>query len=482
MAVAANALVGLSAGLRSGMERNRQLRLEEEGRATEAEDRQVRLSDAARRRTYEDEDRAYTRTQRQRQDAEYERSVAARDAQEQQATETARQEGLFELSSALLHPGADPDEVMRIFNSSEMGTRELPQGTRFDKATGALVIPGADGAEQAFKVDQLNSTLRQRLGKQAPKDTVFNMGAAGLMVQDAQTGKFSLVPGSRREETGSDADKPPSGYRWKPDGNLEAIPGGPADKPGAGTEQRPITPSEIRLRRSAFRSALDNRSKDQFGRSSLTGDQRQQYGAIADRMIQKYGTATPGEDDLAQIIVTRMSALPTLEQLTTEEVQQLRASGATQRTGWFDGVSDAEATRRVAQETARAKLEMARRQAEAEIEQEVADIATAYYGASGTPTLSMGTASGAQPAAAPGAGAPAAPAPAGRGATARDVLTPDRLKGHPAAVQAVKADPNLLSALTMPASSPDKLVAAKFPDGKVYYLAGDELREFIMPQ
>lgn len=40
------------------------------------------------------------------------------------------------------------------------------------------------------------------------------------------------------------ADAAPSGYRYRPDGGLEAIPGGPADKPGGGTVSM-LTPEEV---------------------------------------------------------------------------------------------------------------------------------------------------------------------------------------------------------------------------------------------
>ena len=64
-------------------------------------------------------------------------------------------------------------------------------------------------------------------------------------VHDAGSGPHvhaELPPGSRRgtpslltgKPGGGTSDKAPSGYRFKADGNLEAIPGGPADKAGRG--------------------------------------------------------------------------------------------------------------------------------------------------------------------------------------------------------------------------------------------------------
>jgi hypothetical protein len=76
----------------------------------------------------------------------------------------------------------------------------------------------------------------------------------------------------------------------------------------------------------------------------------------------------------------KMSALPSLSELTDQEVQNMKASGTTKKTGWFDGISDSDATRKAAQETAKAKLKVAHQLAETEIEQEVADIATSFYG------------------------------------------------------------------------------------------------------
>lgn len=70
-------------------------------------------------------------------------------------------------------------------------------------------------------------------------------------VHDAGSGQHvhaELPPGSRRgtpsllsgKPGGGTSDKAPSGYRWSSTGNLEAIPGGPADKAGGGGQTQVI--------------------------------------------------------------------------------------------------------------------------------------------------------------------------------------------------------------------------------------------------
>lgn len=476
MAVGPNALVSLSSGLRSGMRRNKLERIEDEDRAVEAEDRQARLSDAARRRTFEDEDRAYARTQRTRQDQEYERATAARATADAESRKLKNAQRLHSLAQRLEQDPQNWQATLAHFNTEAGDADGIPDGATFDPATGSLLMPGQDGKPTPVNVRQLRENIAAELGIKPEKPEAFTLSEGQIRFE----GGKEVARGAPKSSSGDGGLQPvklPNGttaYRLGSSTTLLDANGQPL-RDGVDAGPKPITPSEIRLRRGAFRSALDSRSKDPIsGRSNLTGEQRQQFGAIADRMIQKYGTATPGEDDLAQIIVTRMSAVPTLEQLRAEELESLKASGKANTglfQGWGDGVNNQEAARTVATETAKARREVLLQEAEAEIEQQIDDIATAYYGAGG-----------AQPTAAAPAAAPTAAAPSGRGATLRDVLTPDRLKGAPAAVQAVKVDPNLFTALTSAPSSPDKLVAARFPDGKVYYLAGDELREFVMPQ
>jgi hypothetical protein len=390
MAVAPTALVGLASGYRSGMERNRRQRIEEE-------DRQIGLADLDRNRRRQDA--ADARAEEDHQARMEDRQVQAglREAtRKQQESELQRQmrerqgRAIYNLAR-LAEEGTDPSSFI------EMGGQDLPPGTTFDAATGEIVIAGPDGAQRRYNAKEIRAGLEPVFGTQKKDDGGFTLGE-GQTRFDAQGNVIARgqpkAPGGERG--------PPSGYRWKADGTLEAIPGGPADKGGAGGV-KPITPAEQRLRSTAVRSALDTRTKNQFGSgSTLSGEQKQQYGAIADRMIAKYGTAAPGADDLAQIILGHMSSMPTLSQLVDEEVMNLKASGQAPRTGWFDGVSDKDAARRVATETAKAKLATARQQVESLIEADVADIAAAYYGYGGeaaSPAAAGGAASGAAPAA-----------------------------------------------------------------------------------
>jgi len=390
MAVAPTALVGLAGGYRSGMERNRRQRIEEEDRRIGLADleRNRRRQDAADMRA-EDEHRA---RMEDRQIQAGLRDVTRQQQEQDLQRQTRERQGraIYNLAR-LAEEGTDPSSFI------EMGGQDLPPGTTFDAATGEIVIAGPDGAQRRYNAKEIRAGLEPVFGTQKKDDGGFTLGE-GQTRFDAQ-GKV-IARGQPKAPGGERG--PPSGYRWKADGTLEAIPGGPADKGGA-TGPKPITPAEQRLRGNAFRSALDSRTKNQYGTgSTLSGEQKQQYGAIADRMIAKYGTAAPGADDLAQIILGHMSAIPDLAELTNAEVQRLEAAKQTVKTGWLDGISDKEATRRVASETAKAQLAMARQQVESLIEADVADIAAAYYGYGGeaaSPAAAGGDSSGAAPAA-----------------------------------------------------------------------------------
>jgi hypothetical protein len=367
MATAATALVGLSSGFRAGMERNRRQRIEEE-------DRQIGLADLERQRRRQDaaDTRAEEEHRVRMEERDYQaglRETSRRQQEEDRARQARERQGraIYNLAR-MADEGADPSSFI------EMGGQDLPPGTTFDAATGEIVIAGPDGAQRRYSAKEVRAGLEPVFGAKKEVND-FTLGP-GQVRYDA-SGK--VIARGPPQAAGGDRH-PPSGYQWKRDGSgLEPIPGGPADKGTTGP--KPITPAEQRLRGNAFRSALDSRTKNQYGTgSTLDGKQKQQYGAIADRMIAKYGTAAPGADDLAQIILGHMSALPSLTDLTNAEVQRMKASGEAPKTGWFDGVSDADAARAVASETAKAQLAIAQQEVEALIERDVADIASAFYG------------------------------------------------------------------------------------------------------
>lgn len=397
MATAPTAFLGLSSGFRAGMERNRRQRIEEEDRQIGLADleRQRRRQDTADTRAEEDhrarmEDReiqaGLRETSRQQQEQDQQRQVRERQGR-----------AIYDLAR-MADSGTDPTSYL------ELHGQDLPPGTSFDPATGDILIAGEEGAQpRRYNAKEVRAGLEPVFGSPAPKRNVQSLSEGATLV-DIDTGEV-VARGSPKTDGGR---QPPSGYQWKSGGGgLEPIPGGPADKGGAGGV-KPITPAEQRLRSNAFRSALDTRTKSQYGSgSTLSGEQKQRYGAIADRMIAKYGTAAPGADDLAQIILGHMNAIPDVNELTRTIEAEMKATGQKVKTGWWDGVSDKEATRNAARETARAQLMEAQKQVEALIEADVADIASAYYGYGGEAAADPAAAGG-------GAAAPAASnAPAG---------------------------------------------------------------------
>lgn len=74
--------------------------------------------------------------------------------------------------------------------------------------------------------DQTLDTFLQALGAEAEKLQLFNTAGGIVGVQGGEARMIYDAP--------EKPDEAPNGYRWRPDGGLEAIPGGPADPRVAG--------------------------------------------------------------------------------------------------------------------------------------------------------------------------------------------------------------------------------------------------------
>jgi hypothetical protein len=92
-------------------------------------------------------------------------------------------------------------------------------------------LPGFDPEilRQLGSADLSDETLDvfgQSLGVEADKYQLFNTAGGIVGVQGGQARMIYEAP--------DEPDQAPNGYRWRPDGALEAIPGGPADPRVAG--------------------------------------------------------------------------------------------------------------------------------------------------------------------------------------------------------------------------------------------------------
>lgn len=86
---------------------------------------------------------------------------------------------------------------------------------------------------------------------------------------------------------------PPSGYRWKQDGTLEPIPGGPATRPTQQNKPLPASQENKLANEYAIFSALDRASsgfKDDFAGNTITG-------GLENTLQAAFGTGTPGQRD-----------------------------------------------------------------------------------------------------------------------------------------------------------------------------------------
>ena len=124
-----------------------------------------------------------------------------------EAVRAAIESGDFQGASAL-NQGARPGTAIRLHDN--IGST----GATFAPATGKV---GADPA-----ADPSNKLLPATLASEAAEAEQRRAAAEASRAQAER---------ARREP--SEASKPPVGYRWKADGSLEKIPGGPADSKGA---------------------------------------------------------------------------------------------------------------------------------------------------------------------------------------------------------------------------------------------------------
>lgn len=141
---------------------------------------------------------------------------------------------------ALLRMNVPKDQIEFLANRGNLGRPEVAREA--ERA-------GANGRPEKVFFDKFGNPVGQAL-PQAVKLSLENLGGSSVAVDP-----YALKPGQTMQRTmtpeGRDASargwaglkqadahfqvsqaqggKPPAGYRWKPDGTMEAIPGGPAD-------------------------------------------------------------------------------------------------------------------------------------------------------------------------------------------------------------------------------------------------------------
>ena len=176
--------------------------------------------------------------------------------------------GGFDVQRAL-QLGVDPDEIPKLAALSNVGRAKVARTVEGVDETGRPVTYQVDEFGQRvgdgigqWKAPMLiNQGDRQTLFDPASRQTVgslgINMSAAERDASARGWANNNIAQQRLEWDMGGGADvgpgqagmvrqfgKPPAGYRWKQDGSLEAIPGGPTDikagEAGAKAEQRKL--------------------------------------------------------------------------------------------------------------------------------------------------------------------------------------------------------------------------------------------------
>jgi hypothetical protein len=133
----------------------------------------------------------------------------------------------------------------------------LAEGDARGVAQSMAVSPTPGMAQRA---QALTRTLPPEARPEKPEGPYINVGGA---LYERATGRWLQPPSVRGEGTPSAGVKPPSGYRFTPDGSLEPIPGGPAAvrETAVGTPAQQATAA----RRESAQSNLSQDLKTQLG-------------------------------------------------------------------------------------------------------------------------------------------------------------------------------------------------------------------------
>jgi hypothetical protein len=108
------------------------------------------------------------------------------------------------------------------------------------------------------------------------------------IASNAVTMRGQNMADARSRETLAQGGKPPAGYRWKADGSMEAIPGGPADTKQGGVGAKVQDANEA--------IALLNQADP-----LLKGSTGSYSGAAIDKVAQLFGASTPGSINAQQL-------------------------------------------------------------------------------------------------------------------------------------------------------------------------------------
>lgn len=144
------------------------------------------------------------------------------------------------------------DALKRQTEQEQAQAAYAAQRKAFDEGPGQILSM----AERAKATGYEPTAAELASGEFAKAQTPKGWQASGGFLVNKDTGETQAIPGymeartriaaaGRSGDGGGGQGKAPAGYRWDADGNLQAIPGGPADKPDpAAAGPKPLTPDQ----------------------------------------------------------------------------------------------------------------------------------------------------------------------------------------------------------------------------------------------
>jgi len=237
------------------------------------------------------------------------RADRAKQEQAQQAAASQRDQQFQQA----LQKGVPPAQLAQYFPEKVDLLKKLADAPNFGRQAVARTIDGTDenGRPVTYQVDQFGERIGGGIGQwkapvqvnQGDRQTFVNpvdlkpMGSFGLNMSPSERDASARGWASNgiaqqrlamdKAELGN-GQKPPAGYRWKPDGTMEPIPGGPADMKLTGPGAKIQDAKEVL-------SILD------MAEPLLKKSTGSYLGAGIDAGARAFGVSTPGAEAAAEL-------------------------------------------------------------------------------------------------------------------------------------------------------------------------------------
>ena len=260
---------------------------------------------------------------RQAHAQEYALRVEAAKREQAQAQQAQQRDAQF---AQALQSGASPAELARYYPDKVDLLKKLAEAPNFGRQAVARTIDGTDaqGRPVTYQVDQYGQRVGEGIGQwkapvqvnQGDRQTFVNpvdlkpMGSFGVNLSPAErdasargwAGNAIAQERLAMDKAGG-AEKAPSGYRYKADGNLEAIPGGPAD-------------SKLGAPGARMQDARDVLGILEQAEPLLKRSTGSYLGAGVDLGAQAFGLSTPGAKAAAELKALQGALISKMPKMT----------------------------------------------------------------------------------------------------------------------------------------------------------------------